>query len=83
MNNQPEDAVRSRQPASTAIDGTTTTGDPTTTYTREWAVNIHVKETELDRSFGVLIFLGSVPGDPRQWYSTPSYAGEYTPYIAS
>lgn len=80
MNNQA--AMRADQSAPTANDATATTGVPTT-YMWDWSANVCVKESEIGRSFQVLIFLGSVPEDSREWCDTPSYAGAYSAFVAS
>ena len=60
-----QDAMRADLPAPTANDATATTGVPTT-YMWNWSANVRANNSELSRSFHVLIFLGSVPKDPRE-----------------
>lgn len=43
----------------------------------DWSVNIRVKQYEYGENFTVFVFLGDVPEDPDQWYSSPSYAGDF------
>ncbi|KAG9009286.1 hypothetical protein FRB90_008451 [Tulasnella sp. 427] len=41
----------------------------------EWSARVHAKKFELGGSYSILIFLGQVPDDPKQWRSAPSYVG--------
>ncbi|EKM54921.1 uncharacterized protein PHACADRAFT_259085 [Phanerochaete carnosa HHB-10118-sp] len=49
----------------------------------DWAVRIHVKKYELSGSFSVLIFLGPVPEDPREWRRSPSFVGAHHAFVNS
>ncbi len=40
-----------------------------------------MKQFELERSFQVLVFLGSVPEEPNQWESAPSYVGSFSAFV--
>ncbi|KAM5539434.1 hypothetical protein V8D89_006886 [Ganoderma adspersum] len=71
MNDQ--DTMKTDQPAPIA------TGVPTT-YVWLWSTRVRAKESDLDRSFEVLIFVGSVPKDPREWVGAPSYAGSFSAF---
>ncbi|PIL22740.1 hypothetical protein GSI_15433 [Ganoderma sinense ZZ0214-1] len=78
MNNR--DAVL-RQADRAATDATATTGVPTT-YTWLWSTRVRVKESEVGRSFQVLIFLGSVPENPREWIRATSYVGSVSAFVS-
>ena len=43
----------------------------------DWSTHIRVKKHEFGESFTVFIFLGDVPEDPEEWYSSPSYVGDH------
>ncbi|KAG9029812.1 hypothetical protein FS837_003464 [Tulasnella sp. UAMH 9824] len=43
----------------------------------EWSARVHAKKFELGGSYSVLIFLGPVPDDPKQWRTSPSYVGAH------
>lgn len=51
-------------------------GNGTSSYL-EWSARIHAKKFELNGSYSVLIFIGSVPDDPQQWRTAPSYVGAH------
>jgi tyrosinase len=53
------------------------------TIIHDWACRIHCKKYELGGSFWVLIFLGSVPDDPSQWRSSPSFVGGHYVFVNS
>ena len=44
----------------------------------DWSVHIKVKKHEFGGTFSVFIFLGEVPENPGDWYSSPSFVGENT-----
>lgn len=46
----------------------------------EWAARIRCDQYELGGSFSVLIFIGSVPDDPKQWETSESCVGIYDVY---
>ena len=43
----------------------------------DWTARIRVKKFEVGCSFQVLLFLGTVPADPKQWTLSPAVAGTY------
>ncbi|KAG8972801.1 hypothetical protein FRC05_009523 [Tulasnella sp. 425] len=43
----------------------------------DWSARIHAKKFELSGSYSVLIFLGPVPTDPKEWRASPSYVGAH------
>jgi tyrosinase len=43
----------------------------------DWTARIEVKKYEVGGSFLVLLFLGVVPDDPRQWRSSPNFVGAH------
>ncbi len=43
----------------------------------DWTARIRVKKFEVGCSFQVLLFLGTVPTDPKQWILSPTLAGTY------
>jgi tyrosinase len=43
----------------------------------EWTARIHVKKYEVGGSFLVLLFLGSVPENPRQWRTSANFVGAH------
>lgn len=43
----------------------------------DWTARIRVKKYEVGGSFLVLLFLGSVPEDPKQWYTSPNFVGAH------
>ncbi|KAI0373661.1 tyrosinase [Pilatotrama ljubarskyi] len=49
----------------------------------EWSVRIRVKKYEVGSSFAVLIFLGGVPEDPKDWYTAPTYVGAHHAFVNS
>ncbi|KAI1794979.1 photo-regulated tyrosinase [Ganoderma leucocontextum] len=70
--------------AGTAVPTTTTTtpGAHDCNLTIwEWSARVRAKQSELAHSFHVLIFLGSVPEDPREWASAPTYVGAFSAFV--
>lgn len=43
----------------------------------EWAVRIRMDQQAIGESFAVLIFLGDVPEDPKEWGLCPAFAGSH------
>ena len=43
----------------------------------DWTARIRVKKFEVGCSFQVILFLGTVPTDPKQWILSPTVAGTY------
>ncbi|KAJ7476711.1 tyrosinase [Mycena latifolia] len=43
----------------------------------EWTARIQVKKYEVGGSFLVLLFLGTVPDDPKQWRTSPNFVGAH------
>ncbi|KAI0352102.1 Di-copper centre-containing protein [Trametes cingulata] len=48
-----------------------------------WSAHISVKKNALQGSFIVLIFLGSVPFDPKDYASSPNLVGDYSAFVNS
>ncbi|KAF8202684.1 tyrosinase [Mycena galopus ATCC 62051] len=46
-------------------------------YVLEWTARIQVKKYEVGGSFLVLLFLGSVPTDPKHWRTSPNFVGAH------
>ncbi|KAJ7269098.1 tyrosinase [Mycena rebaudengoi] len=49
----------------------------------EWTARIEVKKYEVGCSFLVLLFLGVVPDDPKQWRSSPNFVGAHNVFANS
>ena len=49
--------------------------DPKTGATRQWLVNVRVNRYAIKQSFFIHIFLGPVPQDKSQWFSSPNFVG--------
>ena len=49
----------------------------------EWTARIEFKKYELGTSFSVLIFLGSVPDNPRELRTSPNYVGGHHAFVNS
>ncbi|KAI0065560.1 photo-regulated tyrosinase [Artomyces pyxidatus] len=47
----------------------------------DWTARILFKKYELGGSFSVLIFLGTVPDDPAQWRTSPSFVGTHSAFV--
>ena len=47
----------------------------------DWTVRVEFKMHELHSSFFVLIFLGEVPEDPRDWHTCPNYVGSACAFV--
>lgn len=62
------------------VQPTPTANGVPTTYMWLWSTRVRARESELNRSFEVLVFLGSVPEDPREWVGAPSYAGSFSAF---
>lgn len=43
----------------------------------DWTARIRVKKFEVGCSFQIVLFLGTVPSDPKQWNLSPAGAGTY------
>ena len=49
----------------------------------DWTARVEFKKYELNSSFSVLIFIGQVPENPREWRSSPSYVGGHHAFVNS
>ena len=49
----------------------------------DWTARVEFKKYELRSSFSVLIFIGEVPENPREWRSSPSYVGGHHAFVNS
>ena len=49
----------------------------------EWTARVEFKKYELGTSFSVLIFLGPVPENPREWRISPNYVGGTHAFVNS
>ncbi|KAI0667738.1 tyrosinase [Trametes maxima] len=47
----------------------------------EWAVRIQVKHYELGGSFSVLLYLGAVPENPDEAWTSPNYVGAHHAFV--
>lgn len=47
----------------------------------DWSVRVRVKKYERDESFSVILFLGDVPEDPEEYFSSPSYVGDHSVFV--
>lgn len=47
----------------------------------DWTARIHVKKYALGGSFSVLLFIGEVPEDPEEWYTSPSFVGAHSAFV--
>ncbi|KAJ6592568.1 tyrosinase [Mycena capillaripes] len=43
----------------------------------EWTARVQVKKHEVGGSFLILLFLGDVPNDPKQWRTSPNFVGAH------
>ncbi|KAG8983082.1 hypothetical protein FRB94_008581 [Tulasnella sp. JGI-2019a] len=46
--------------------------------TIEWTARVRCNERTLGGSFSVLIFLGPIPDDPKDWNVSPSFVGKHS-----
>lgn len=51
------------------------TVSPASQSVRDWSVRIQSKKFQLGGSYSILIFIGSVPEDPKEWRESTSYVG--------
>ena len=49
----------------------------------DWTARVEFKKYEFGTSFSVLIFLGRVPENPREWRSSPTYVGGHHAFVNS
>jgi len=49
----------------------------------EWTARIEAKKYELGTSYSVLLFLGEVPQDSRQWRTSPHFVGAHHAFVNS
>lgn len=49
----------------------------------DWTARVHVKKYELGGSFSVVLFIGEVPENPEDWYTSPSFAGAHSAFVNS
>lgn len=49
----------------------------------EWTARIESKQFELSSSYSVLIFLGTVPDDPKEWLVSPNFIGSSWAFVNS
>ena len=49
----------------------------------DWTTRIHFKKYELGLSCAVLIFLGHVPENPKDWRTAPTYVGSHHSFVNS
>jgi tyrosinase len=47
---------------------------------RDWGALVRANKYELGQSYMVFIFLGDVPDDPEQWFTSPSFVGFHAAY---
>jgi tyrosinase len=58
-------------------------GNEGQTLVHDWTCRIHCKKHELGGSYWVVIFLGEVPDDPKQWRTCPSFVGGHYVFVSS
>lgn len=51
-------------------------GDPAVSEWWNWSARIRERKFELGRSFTVLVFLGSVPTNPAEWFTSEHLVGK-------
>ena len=49
----------------------------------DWTDGVEFKQHELGTSFSVLIFLGQVPENPREWRVSPNFVGAHHAFVNS
>ncbi|KAJ6568747.1 tyrosinase [Mycena capillaripes] len=49
----------------------------------EWTARVQVKKYEVGGSFMILLFLGDVPNDPKQWRTSPNFVGAHSVFANS
>lgn len=49
----------------------------------DWTVHAKFKKFELGSSFSILFFIGPVPEDPSDWYTSPSFVGSVSAFVNS
>ena len=49
----------------------------------DWTARVEFKKYELGSSFSVLIFIGQVPENPREWRVSPSFVGSHHAFVNS
>ncbi|KAF7358752.1 Tyrosinase [Mycena sanguinolenta] len=49
----------------------------------DWTARIQIKKYEVGGSFMVLLFLGSVPDDPKEWRFSPNFVGAHNVFANS
>lgn len=47
----------------------------------DWAVRIRMHKYEVEESFLVLIFLGDVPTDSKDWFTSPNFVGAHGAFV--
>ena len=47
----------------------------------DWTARVEFKQHELGTSFSVLIFLGQVPENPREWRVSPNFVGAHHAFV--
>ena len=57
--------------------------EPSGSSITEWSVRITSKQFELGGSFSVLIFLGDVPANPKEWFASPTLVGSFDALVNS
>ena len=49
----------------------------------DWTARVEFKKYELGSSFSVLIFIGQVPENPKEWRVSPSFVGSHHAFVNS
>lgn len=50
-------------------------------HSLDWAVRIRVQKYEVEESFLVLVFLGDVPEDSKDWVTSKSFVGAHGAFV--
>jgi len=56
---------------------------PTAEGMLDWTARVQFKQHELGESFDVLLFLGTVPDDPKEWCASPNLVGCSNAFVNS
>ncbi|KIJ93713.1 hypothetical protein K443DRAFT_111646 [Laccaria amethystina LaAM-08-1] len=52
-------------------------------YPRDWTARVEFKKFEIGHSFSILLFLGSVPEKPEEYYTSPHFIGAHHAFVNS
>jgi tyrosinase len=63
------------------MDNSPNTNTTNTNTVLEWTARIRCKQYELESSFAVVLFLGQIPDDPKQWLTTDAFVGAFNTFV--